>query len=69
MKTELTKDYFAKGGDMIDTWMNMTPMNRPGVPEELQGAALYLAQMHHHSLLVQLLLLTVVTQHFNRIQN
>lgn len=43
MKTELTKDYFAKGGDMIDTWMNMTPMNRPGVPEELQGAALYLA--------------------------
>lgn len=28
---------------MIDTWMNMTPMKRPGVPEELQGAALYLA--------------------------
>lgn len=43
MKTELTKDYFAQGGDMIDTWMKFTPMGRPGVPEELQGAALYLA--------------------------
>ncbi|MGO3048601.1 short-chain dehydrogenase [Staphylococcus casei] len=43
MKTELTKAYFAKGGDMIDTWMRFTPLGRPGVPEELQGAALYLA--------------------------
>ncbi|MCG7338152.1 glucose 1-dehydrogenase [Staphylococcus sp. ACRSN] len=43
MKTELTKDYFAQGGDMIDTWMKFTPLGRPGVPEELQGAALYLA--------------------------
>lgn len=43
MKTELTKDYFAQGGDMIDTWMKFTPLDRPGVPEELQGAALYLA--------------------------
>jgi NAD(P)-dependent dehydrogenase (short-subunit alcohol dehydrogenase family) len=43
MKTELTKDYFAQGGEMIDTWMKFTPMGRPGVPEELQGAALYLA--------------------------
>ena len=24
MKTELTKDYFAQGGDMIDTWMKLT---------------------------------------------
>jgi NAD(P)-dependent dehydrogenase (short-subunit alcohol dehydrogenase family) len=29
--------------DVLYAWMNMTPMNRPGVPEELQGAALYLA--------------------------
>ncbi|SUM34700.1 oxidoreductase [Staphylococcus gallinarum] len=43
MKTELTKDYFAQGGDMIDTWMKFTPLGRPGVPEELQGAAVYLA--------------------------
>lgn len=28
---------------MIDTWMKFTPLGRPGVPEELQGAALYLA--------------------------
>lgn len=43
METELTRDYFAQGGEMIDTWMNFTPLGRPGVPEELQGAALYLA--------------------------
>lgn len=43
MKTELTKDYFAQGGDMIDTWMKFTPLGRPGTPDELQGAALFLA--------------------------
>ncbi|MGE7949263.1 SDR family NAD(P)-dependent oxidoreductase [Lysinibacillus sp. NPDC093688] len=43
MKTELTKPYFEQGGDMIDTWMNLTPMGRPGTPDELGGIALYLA--------------------------
>ncbi|SKC01912.1 Enoyl-(Acyl carrier protein) reductase [Lysinibacillus sp. AC-3] len=43
MKTELTKHYFEQGGDMIDTWMNLTPMGRPGTPDELGGIALYLA--------------------------
>lgn len=43
MKTELTKDYFAQGGEMIDTWMKFTPLGRPGTPDELQGAALFLA--------------------------
>ncbi|MEQ6357584.1 glucose 1-dehydrogenase [Lysinibacillus sp. M3] len=43
MKTELTKPYFEQGGDMIDTWMGLTPMGRPGTPDELGGIALYLA--------------------------
>lgn len=43
MKTELTKPYFEQGGDMIDTWMSLTPMGRPGTPDELGGIALYLA--------------------------
>ncbi|MCL1698412.1 SDR family NAD(P)-dependent oxidoreductase [Lysinibacillus sp. BPa_S21] len=43
MKTELTKPFFEQGGDMIDTWMNLTPMGRPGIPDELGGIALYLA--------------------------
>lgn len=42
MKTELTKKFFDQGG-MTDTWMEMTPMGRPGNPEELGGIALYLA--------------------------
>lgn len=43
MKTELTRRFFENGGEMTDTWMNMTPMGRPGQPEELGGIALYLA--------------------------
>ncbi|MGP4041084.1 SDR family NAD(P)-dependent oxidoreductase [Gracilibacillus sp. D59] len=43
MKTELTKPFFENGGNMTDTWMNMTPMGRPGQPEELGGIALFLA--------------------------
>lgn len=43
MKTEMTAPYFEENGSMVKTWMEMTPMNRPGLPEELQGVALYLA--------------------------
>lgn len=43
MKTELTEKFFREGGDMIDRWMSMTPMGRAGVPDELQGIAVYLA--------------------------
>jgi NAD(P)-dependent dehydrogenase (short-subunit alcohol dehydrogenase family) len=43
MKTDLTKPLFEAGGEMIKTWMKMTPMGRPGVPEELGGIAVYLA--------------------------
>lgn len=43
MKTELTAKNFAEGGPMVDTWMEFSPMRRPGQPEELQGIALYLA--------------------------
>ncbi|MBS4197629.1 SDR family NAD(P)-dependent oxidoreductase [Lederbergia citri] len=43
MKTELTKKFFENSGEMVDMWMNSTPMGRPGLPEELGGIALYLA--------------------------
>ncbi|WP_208585608.1 glucose 1-dehydrogenase [Gracilibacillus suaedae] len=43
MKTEITRPYFEEDGDMVRRWMNFTPMNRPGEPDELKGAALYLA--------------------------
>ena len=43
MKTELTKPFFENGEGMSEKWMNMTPMGRPGQPEELGGIALYLA--------------------------
>ncbi len=43
MKTELTKPYFEEGGEMVERWMELTPMRRPGNPEELGGIALYLA--------------------------
>lgn len=43
MKTELTKPFFESGEGMTKTWMDMTPMGRPGNPEELGGIALYLA--------------------------
>ncbi|WP_125612589.1 SDR family NAD(P)-dependent oxidoreductase [Specibacter cremeus] len=43
METELTKPFFAAGGAQIDTWMAMTPMGRPGQPDELGGAAVFLA--------------------------
>lgn len=43
MKTELTRKFFENGGGMTDKWMDMTPMGRPGVPEDLGGIAVYLA--------------------------
>lgn len=43
MQTEMTKKIFADGGEWVDTWMAMSPMKRPGTPDELQGVVLYLA--------------------------
>ncbi|NHN30511.1 SDR family oxidoreductase [Paenibacillus agricola] len=43
MKTELTEPFFKEGGALIERWMGMTPMGRPGLPDELQGIAVYLA--------------------------
>ncbi len=43
METEMTRPIFEKGGDWPDRWMSMTPMSRPGRPEELDGIVLYLA--------------------------
>ncbi|MCL4377771.1 MAG: SDR family oxidoreductase [Actinobacteria bacterium] len=35
--------FFDKPNDMVKRWLNMTPMGRPGEPEELMGIAVYLA--------------------------
>lgn len=43
MRTELTRGFYEEGGAQIDQWNLMTPMGRPGEPEELAGAAVYLA--------------------------
>ena len=43
MRTELTRGFYEAGGAQIDQWNLMTPMSRPGEPEELAGAAVYLA--------------------------
>lgn len=46
MKTEMTAKDFDENADhnpMVKKWMELTPMNRPGTPDELQGIALYLA--------------------------
>ncbi len=43
MKTELTKPFFEQGGGLTDRWMEMTPMGRPGTPDELGGIAVFLA--------------------------
>ena len=44
MKTELTRLFFEKGDpEMIKKWMDLTPMNRAGTPDELGGMAVYLA--------------------------
>lgn len=43
MQTDMTKKFFEDGGEWVDKWMAMSPMKRPGTPDELQGAVLYLA--------------------------
>ncbi|TDF98853.1 SDR family NAD(P)-dependent oxidoreductase [Paenibacillus piri] len=45
MKTEMTASDFNENKDshMVKTWLQMTPMHRPGTPDELQGIALFLA--------------------------
>jgi NAD(P)-dependent dehydrogenase (short-subunit alcohol dehydrogenase family) len=43
MKTELTRPFFEGNSAMVKQWAELTPMKRPGNPEELQGIALYLA--------------------------
>lgn len=43
MKTELTRPYFEENGSMVKKWVELTPMKRPGTPEELGGIAVYLA--------------------------
>lgn len=43
MKTDMTKSIFQKGGEWPERWMSLTPMKRPGTPEELDGIVLYLA--------------------------
>lgn len=43
MKTELTRPFFEESGEMVQQWQSLTPMGRPGTPDELQGLALYLA--------------------------
>ena len=45
MKTEQTKKSFTDPAceEMVSCWMRATPMGRPGEPEELGGAAVYLA--------------------------
>jgi NAD(P)-dependent dehydrogenase (short-subunit alcohol dehydrogenase family) len=43
MKTELTRPFFEGNSDMVKQWAALTPMKRPGTPDELQGIALYLA--------------------------
>jgi len=43
MKTDMTKSFFDNGGEWVDKWMLMSPMKRPGNPDELKGIILYLA--------------------------
>jgi NAD(P)-dependent dehydrogenase (short-subunit alcohol dehydrogenase family) len=43
MKTDLTRPFFENGGEMVQRWMDLSPMGRPGTPDELGGIALYLA--------------------------
>lgn len=43
MKTDLTKPFFEAGGEMVERWLDLIPMKRPGTPDELEGIALFLA--------------------------
>ena len=42
MQTEMTKTYFADPA-LSHAWLGATPMGRPGEPDELGGAVVYLA--------------------------
>lgn len=45
MNSGLPKElgFFDKPNDMVKRWLSMTPMGRPGEPEELNGIVIYLA--------------------------
>jgi NAD(P)-dependent dehydrogenase (short-subunit alcohol dehydrogenase family) len=43
MKIGVAEHIFEEMGEMARRWMMFSPMGRPGVPEELQGIAVYLA--------------------------
>jgi NAD(P)-dependent dehydrogenase (short-subunit alcohol dehydrogenase family) len=43
MKTKMTANYLKMHPEMEEIWVRLTPMKRMGLPEELQGAAVYLA--------------------------
>jgi NAD(P)-dependent dehydrogenase (short-subunit alcohol dehydrogenase family) len=47
MKTDLTKCFFETDDpatkELVQRWMQFTPMGRPGEPDELAGIAVYLA--------------------------
>lgn len=44
MKTAMTASFFENADHpWVKTWMDMSPMKRPGTPDELGGLAIYLA--------------------------
>lgn len=43
MRTEMSEDRYRRKDPAIERWFSMTPMGRSGVPDELMGAAVYLA--------------------------
>lgn len=43
MKIGVAEHIFEEMGDMAKKWLQLSPMGRPGNPEELQGIAVYLA--------------------------
>jgi NAD(P)-dependent dehydrogenase (short-subunit alcohol dehydrogenase family) len=43
MMTAMTKPTFDENGPMVKKWMKFSPMERPGQPDELGGAIVYLA--------------------------